>query len=192
MSRVRTPSPAPPPPRSCRESRDRERHVRPTRSARQRPGHPVGAGRSALGRPRAPRGADLHARQGRRARAPRHAPVPVRGVLPQAEGRGGADVGGARRGPALAQDAPRDQRAGDAPPRARPEPADGGRRGAASGPTELPDARLRLPGRRADRALAVRRGGACATSPSSSDPKGWHVEDAEGFEAIAQAVAAAP
>ena len=60
------------------------------------------------------------------------------------------------RGPALAQDAAGDQRAGDAPPGARAEPADGRRRRPAPRPAELPDARLRLPGRGADRADAVR------------------------------------
>ena len=74
--------------------------------------------------------------------------------------REGVTAGAARRDPALAQDAARDQRAGDAPPRARPEPADRGRRGAALRPPELPDAGVRLPGGRPDRAAAVRRGGA--------------------------------
>ena len=54
-------------------------------------------------------------------------PVPVRGVRDEGPRRRGADAGPARGHAALAARADPHRRAGDAPPRARPEPADRGR-----------------------------------------------------------------
>ena len=122
---------------------------------------------------RAPRGPDLHPGEGGRARAPDDAPVPVRGVLAQAEGGGGTDPRAAHRRQPLAQgaDAASARRRCStwrssrtcSPPSARP-PAWRGR-----------TSRCRLTAtRRASRSRwcrsAKRRS---ATSPTSSGPRGW-------------------
>ena len=109
---------------------------------------------------RAPRGADLHPGQGRRARAPRHVPVPLRRLLAEDQGDGGPAARARPDGRALAQGAAADRGAGDAPPGARPEPARRGRRRATPGTPQPAAAAVRLPGRGRDRAGAVRRGGA--------------------------------
>ena len=93
-------------PHSKEASDERERPARPARAAGQRPCRAQGEGRRPRGRPRVPGSPDLHARQGGRARAPDHAPVPVRGVLAQAARQRGSLAGEAGYGPALAEDAP--------------------------------------------------------------------------------------
>src|SRR3954452_22696120 len=135
---------------------DREWIARATWAARQRPRGPPGQRRPRERRLGAPRGAHLHARKGGRARAPDHAPVPVRGVFAEADSRGGTLARRTRRSRALAEDAPGDRRTGDAPHGARADPPDGRRGGAPSRATELPDAGLQLPRRGPDRAPAVR------------------------------------
>ena len=88
----------------------------------------------------------------------------------------------------MALDAARDQRPGDAPSRARPEPLDGRRRRPSSRPAELPDPAYAYPaGVRIE--LVPFDEAALRHFAFLERPDGMDVEDAEGFEAIEQAIA---
>ena len=95
----------------------------------------------------------------------------------------GVSAGAARRDRALAQDAAGDRRAGDAPPRARPEPADGGRRRA----PRLARPNFPMPAYSYPAGVRIELlpfGEAALRHFAFLErPEGMAVEDAEGFEA---------
>ena len=132
-------------------------------------------------RDRAPRGADLPAVPGGRARARHHVPVPVRRVQPEAVRIRGAQRTRSSRRPALAQeDLPR-RHAGDAAPVPGAEPAGRHRRRPAPVQAELPAPRQPLPRGRAPGPDPVRRAGAASLhvprAPRGHGPRGRRGDD---------------
>ena len=99
----------------------------------------------------------------------------------------GLTAGAARGDAALAARAHPHRRAGDAPPRARAEPADRRRCGIRVRTAELPAPAARLSRRHPDGAPPVRRDRRSATSSTSSDPEGLDMADQDALAAVEKA-----